>query len=63
MRLSDKAVQDFREIFVREFKKDISEEEARQRAESLMRLVLLLLRPVRLEQSTPIDDRSGIGTL
>ena len=45
MKLSDQAIQEFREIFAREFKRDLSEEEARDRAEAFMRLILLLLRP------------------
>jgi len=54
MRLSDKAIQEFREIFAREFKRELSDQDARQRAEAFMRLILLLLRPM---PSTP--DHGG----
>jgi hypothetical protein len=58
MRLSDKAIQEFREIFHREFKRDLSDEEARQRAESFMHLILLLLRPM---PAKPAGKNKGIA--
>jgi hypothetical protein len=70
MELSDRAIQEFKEIFAREFKRELPEQEARQRAEAFMRLILLLLRPM---PSTPdhgdnvatsaIDERAPSGTL
>jgi hypothetical protein len=71
MKLSDKAIQEFREIFAREFKRELSDQDARQHAEAFMRLILLLLRPM---PSTPdhgddaivsssIDEHGQSGTL
>jgi len=55
MKLSDKAVQEFKAIFHREFKRELSDDEARGRAESFMRLILLLLRP------SPPNDNNATG--
>lgn len=61
MKLSDQAIKEFREIFAREFKRDLSEEEARDRAEAFMRLILLLLRPMpsHAERDRPLPE-SGL---
>lgn len=49
MRLSHKAVQEFREIYKREFGKQLSEAEAREIAERVMRVFAIVLRPLPSE--------------
>ena len=71
MKLSDQAIQEFREIFAREFDRELSDQEARQRAEAFMRLILLLLRPMPstpdhgsdVPSSATVDDGARSGTL
>ena len=71
MNLSDKAIQEFREIFAREFKRELSDQDARQRAEAFMRLILLLLRPMpsipahrdKASVSSSIDEHRQSDTL
>ena len=45
MKLSHKAIEDFKKIWKEEFREDITDEFAKERAEGLMRLVLIALKP------------------
>ncbi len=55
MKLSQQAIQDFKAIFKEVFTEEISDEYARDRAESLMRLMLIVLR----RQPWDEDDKIG----
>ncbi len=69
MELPSKAIAEFKEIFRKEFDITLSDSEARERAESLMRLIVLILRPLPSEThrlSVPaqaIDIQPTTGTV
>jgi len=46
MQLSNEAIKEFREIYRKEFKEDIDEPPARERAERLLNLVKVIYRPL-----------------
>ena len=46
MQLSNEAVREFKDLYEKEFDEVLSDDEARARAQSFMRLVLILIRPL-----------------
>jgi hypothetical protein len=60
MNLSKQALDEFKEIFQRVFGEPISDDEARERAESLMRLMLIALRRQPWDKDDdPSDSKNG----
>ena len=56
MDLPPEAISEFKEIFHSEFKRLLSDDEARERAEAFMRLVLLILRPLPSDTDEDVPD-------
>jgi hypothetical protein len=59
MNLTKEAVDQFKEIFHKEFGTLLSDEEARERAESFMRLVLIVLRRQPSDKDEVTDSVGG----
>ena len=64
MNLPKDAIDDFKQIFYDEFGEKLSDDEAQERAESFMRLVLIVLRPQpwddeETRNQDKVDDGSG----
>jgi len=56
MRLSKKAIKEFKEIYYKEFGKIISDEEAQEKGQSLLSLFKIIYR------SIPVNNKNKIGT-
>lgn len=56
MGLSKKAIQEFKEVYCREFGKIISDEEAKEKGQNLLSLFKTIYR------SIPVDKKNKIGT-
>lgn len=51
MRLSKKAIKEFKEIYYKEFGRTISDEEAQEKGQSLLSLFKIIYRPIPTEKN------------
>ena len=57
MTLTDEQIEQFREIYRNNFGKEISKDEAYDQATRLLRLIMLIYKPMSLEQYEAIQKR------
>ncbi len=57
MKISEKAVNDFRDIWQKQFAQEIPFEEAREYAEQLLSVLQIAMRPVPSATSPPINNK------
>lgn len=59
MKLSEKAIQEFRQIYKQEFDKEITPSEADRLGTNLISLIKLVYKPIPINQSEGSTARSG----